>query len=328
MTVIVGLETNDKEKAVVIGTDRMVINGELLITQFLRYIESDCPSDVNSCFKFLRKRGVDKVKFELGRKIEISEKRKIMLSHTGVKNDSHEQVRKLLLEPEEFLKQDSFLMELLFPLGCPKEQRDLILESYKELFNLDHRLSVRYIPEIRRIFDLSAVRFHDINCGFFRIAYWDRNYNVGLSEYLFAKLFGDKDLPTLFDVALTGSVMPRQYCAKGCGAKYALEYMRKRLGTQEGKFFYSTESKIEKSICSEEAVDIVKGAINYTNKRSDFCDGLDYAILTRDRIEENFSNEEKTHEIDLVSLIDRRLKNLKIESQQLKRIRQKYQQTN
>lgn len=68
MTVIVGLETNKtKEKAVVLGTDRLHLNGEPLIADSLIAISSDSIYNLEDCFRFLQERRLDKVKLSLGR---------------------------------------------------------------------------------------------------------------------------------------------------------------------------------------------------------------------------------------------------------------------
>jgi len=324
MTVIAGLETTVGENAVVIGLDRLDVNGEILIAECIRHIASDPTYSLSSCFRFLEEKGLDRLKLKLGRKIEFSQKNNSAIAHTGVKNDAHDQVSKLLLDPKEFLKQDSFLADLLFPLGCPRELKREFIEAYRKSFNLDLRLLARFIPEVKRIFDINLAKRNEFDFKFFKIAYWDVNYNPELSEYLFAKLFGEDKQPKLFDVTYTGAALPRQYYAKGCGRTHALEYMRKRLGTQEGTFFYPAESQIENKVCLEEAIDIVKGAITHAGEKNDFCKGCDYLVLTKERMTTYFSDEKGTYEIDLLDLIDRRIKSIRDEIEQLASIRKRY----
>lgn len=323
MTVIVGLEASvNDNKAVVIGSDRLCVNGELLIVESIRHIATDPVYSLSSCFRFIQERGLDKVKLKFGRKIQISEENKAILAHTGETNQAHEQVSGLLLNPKKFLEQDSLLFELMLPLGSPKDIRQEFLESYKCTFNLDLRLLTRFIPEVKRIFDIHIAKRRELDFEFFKIAYFDRNYHPVLSEYLYTKLFDGS--PKLFDIACTGAVTPRQYYAKGCGAKNALKYLRRRLGTTEVTYLYPAESQIERKVSLTEAIDIVKGAIEHTNEREEFCKGMDYVIFMRDGIEPHFSDEEKTYEIDLPSLINRRIKTLRDETQQLRNIKREY----
>lgn len=324
MTVIVGLETNVGEKAVVIGSDKLSLNGEPLIVECIRYIEKDPVYGLDSCFRFLEEKGLDKVMLKSGRKIEISEDNERALAHTGKDNEAHKQVSNLLLSPGEFLKNDSLLTELLFPLGYPKDLLEQHLKEYRTSFNLDLRLAAQQIPEVRRIFDIHIARLRVLDFKFFKIAYWDRNYHPVLSEYLFAKLF-DKE-PKLFDIALTGAVTPRQYFAKGCGAEYALEHMRDKLGTNKGTYFYATETEVKKAIDLEEAVKIAKGAVEYANEKSEFCKGFDYVILRREGIETHFSDKQESYEIDIIGVIDKRIKNREEEISQLKSIKDRYSQ--
>lgn len=125
----------------------------------------------------------------------------------------------------------------------------------------------------------------------------------------------------MFDIALTGAVTPRQYFAKGCGAGYALEYMRNRLGTSSLQFLYPAETKIKRDINLEEAVRIIKGAVEYANHCSDFCKGFDYIVLRKEGVETHFSDEEFSYEIGLIQLIERRMANLRCEIGQLRKIK-------
>jgi len=329
MTVIVGLEASaGDEKIVVIGADRLNVNGDLSTAQFLRYVNCENPNNLSFGFDFLEKTGMDKIKLKFGPKIKVSKNRDALLAHTGVNNEANQQVSKLLLNPEDFLKQDAFLMELLSPFKIDPKITQEILSDYRSSFDLKRSLGKGYVPEIRRIFDMAVAKEHKLRSPLFRLSWWDRNYNAALSEYLFSSGFNfdDKSRILLLDISLTGALTRRQYYAKGYGGKYALEYMRDRLGTRQLGFFHDSESLIERDISLDEAVDIVTNAINFANKKSDFCRGLDYAIITSKGIDTHFSNEQGEYEISLMELINRRTSNLRTEINQLKTIKQRYNQ--
>lgn len=184
MTVIVGLETTVGEKAIVLGADRLGVNGDLLVAECIRNIAEDSVYSLESCFEFLKEKGLDRVKLKAGRKIKVSKENNSALTQTGGKNKANEQIEMLLLNPKEFLKNDSLLMEMLFPMGGPENILHEYLKSYKKAFNLASRLKLPFFPEVRRIFDIHTAKRRDLNFGPFKIAYWDRNYHPVLSEYL------------------------------------------------------------------------------------------------------------------------------------------------
>ncbi|MFA5173654.1 MAG: hypothetical protein WC438_00545 [Candidatus Pacearchaeota archaeon] len=328
MTVIVGLEAvANGEKAVVIGADRLQVNGHLATSQFLRYLQSKNPNNLSYCFKFLKESKMDKIKMGFGRKIKVSRDKDALLAHTGVDNDANKQICKFLLNNPRFLNQDEFLTKLLFPFDLPTELIKDGTNHYKSTYDLVNTLKKGYIPEVRRIFDMAVATKHEVNTSILRFAWWDRNYNAELSEYLFSKTFNIKgnSTPLLLDIALTGALTQRQYYAKGCGGIYALEYMRKRLGTDEFKFFHSMESSLDRTIKLDEAIDIVTGAVNYANEKSPFCKGLDYAILASKGVDLHFSNDKAIYEINLINLMNERIETLQKEISELGIIKNSYQ---
>ncbi len=322
MTVIVGLEAAC-EKGVVIGADRASVNGIKNLAEHIKYLGKR-KEDLPYFLEFLKINNIDKVILKPCRKIEVSKDEKSLIAHTGINNEALKRAVSLLLNPDEFLQDTDFLKRLLFPFSIPEELQGETLRSYLSSFNLKQRILDTYIPEIRRIFDLAAVEEHELRFNEFRRAYWDRNYNPAFSEFLFSTLFGedDKATPMLLDVSLTGAVYRREYWANGSGQSYALDYMRKRLKTSPG--FFGDESKIKRAVSIDEAVDIVKGAVEYANKRNQFCKGLDYAIATPDGVETHFSDEDITAEIDLRQLISTRISELRREQRLLKKAETRY----
>ncbi len=321
MTVIVGLETTVGEKAVVVGSDRSIVSDDRLIRGCINHIVKNPYHSISNFFHFLQEKGLDKVKLSPTRKIQTSDDKRV-LAHTGSSEESHNQISKLLLKTEDFLKEDSLLKQILFPIGCSKELANEYLRIYKRHFNIDQRLCAKHIPEIRRIFDIHTAKLRTVNAGPFSIALWDRNYHPVLSEYLFAKLFEGE--PKLFEITKTGVVTTRQYFVKGSGRPYAFQHIRYRLETSEFPFLYASETGIEKPVDLEMAVKVVRESIEYANYCSPFCKGFDYAIFTRDKIEEHFSNEKFSYELNIIDLIDKRLNELLKEQNNLKKIKARY----
>lgn len=323
MTVIVGLEY---QEGLVLGADRLQVKGDLYLSQFLRYTQTENPNYLSFAFKFLQEKGLDKIKFSLGSKIHLSKNQDSVLMHTGTNNDTNKQIYKFLLNPDEFLQDDSFLLQMLFPFEIDPKIAGQVLDDYKNSFNLEKRLKQGYVPEIRRIFDLAVAKKHEVDSEMFKLAWWDRNYHTALSEYLFAKRFQSPESQKiiLLDIFLTGALTRRQYYAKGCGGEFALEYMRKRLGTSGFRFIHDSESQIKQAVEKNEAIDIVTNAVKYTNEKSEFCQGLDYAIITPSGIETHFTNNQEGYEIGINSLIDKRINSLKKEITQLKKIKTEY----
>lgn len=322
MTVIVGLETNVGEKAVVMGSDKLAVHNDALLRGCIAYLAANPDYSTSNIFDFLEKKGRDKIRLNYERKIQVSDNYGI-LTHTGSCEESHNQISRLLLKTGDFLGDESLLKELLFPLGYTEELAGKYLGVYKKDFSLDRRLERKQIPEIRRIFDIHTAKLRKYEAGPLSIALWDRNYHPVLSEYLFAKLFQEE--PKLFEITVTGAVTPRQYFANGCGKIYAFEHMRHCLETSSFNFFYDSETEVKKDIDLETAVKVVKGAIEYASYCSPFCKGFDYAVLTKDKIETHFSEETFSYELDVVELIDRRLNGLKSEQKSIGVVKTKLQ---
>jgi hypothetical protein len=305
MTVIIGLEANC-EDAVVLGADRFCPVGDFNMVDALSYLETPglIKVSLSEILDFLRSKGLDKIKATLGRKIEVAEDKKSALAHTGFSNKADAKVRDLLLRSGLFLEDEAFLRELLFPIPIPDEEARRAVKNYREKFDLRERIRRGYSPEIRRIFDLTAVRRFELD-PVSGLAYWDRNYNPNLSEYLFAILLrnGEKEKPSLLDISAVGTMYHRPYFANGCGGSYALQYIREQLGTSE---ILGNETNTKKRISTKDAVEIVQGAVEYAVKNNSFCRGFDYAILTPEGVENHFSEEKGEYEIDIGVLIDKR----------------------
>lgn len=324
MTIIAGLTANEGKRGIVIGSDRARCRGNLEIATYLKRFEEDRTVRLSDFIHFLKNNNIDKVKLTLERKIEISKDKSSVLAHTGSINGYDARINQLLLDTRGFLSDEGFVKEMLFPIDQLEEAHEQIFQSYKSSFSLKERIKNGYSPEIRRISDIQVVQKNEINFPSKRISYWDRNYNANLSEYLFVTSWGNNDVltPVLLDINPTGTIFYCDYCAKGAGETYALEYLRDALGT--GNPLISGENRIEKPVTLEEAVNMIKGAIKYANEKSLVCKGLDYVVITETGIEEHFSDEQGTYEIDLAALIKSKLKGLRKETRILEKARKEY----
>ena len=314
MTVIVGVRANKGKDAVVIASDRQQLGNQPLVDAAINYLQYQSDYPITSVLDYLSKIGWDKLEFKLGRKISVSDDRRSALAHTGVENDASRVINNLLLNPPKFLKDDSFLVKLFFPLlpffqGLSDDERTAFLEKYKGSFDLKERLIKGYIPEIRRIFDFFAVPQHTIDIPqrspFY---YWDRNYNPAFSEFLFAMRLDDngKVIPGLFDISLTGVATVCTYSTNGAGGDYASSYLKRKLQIRDK--FPIDIGEPKRRISQEDAVKIAIGAVEYANNHSPFCKGLDYVIITPEGIETHFSDETGTFKLDLREIIQQRIK--------------------
>lgn len=64
--------------------------------------------------------------------------------------------------------------------------------------------------------------------------------------------------------------------------------------------------------------------MGYSNEKSDFCGGLDYVVLTKEGIETHFGNKKEFHEINLIELIDKRIKQLSQRIDGLRNLKESY----
>jgi len=188
---------------------------------------------------------------------------------------------------------------MLFPFKFPDKAVKKLTKFYKNSFKLEKIIKSFYSPEIRRISDLQVVHKKEYNMFNSKMLLYDRNFNTGLSEFLLATIFkfNASSQPVLLDVSATGDINWTKYCINGCGREAAMQYLK---GVD-----------ITADLSTDELVDIIKGVINYTNKNNIFCDGIDYAILTKDGAETHFSNEEKSFKISIHSLLEKFSEQLK-----------------
>jgi hypothetical protein len=327
MTVIVGLETTAGKKAVVLGSDRAQITKEVYWMHCLGLLDHSSDFDLAPFFDMLERNKKDKCIIGSTSKIDVSPDNQSALVNTGVLNKAHEQISELLLNTDHFLKNTPLLTELLFPMGRLKDEALLqkYLDLYRSSFSLDRNLALGFVPEIRRIFDIHTAGLDVRTLPIFgSIANWDRNYHPVLSEYLFVKRFNG--VPSLFEITVTGAAIQRQYYANGCGRNYALSHLRDRLGTCDVSLLYPAESKIKRKVGLEEAIGLVRGAVEYANESvAPFCKGFDYVILTKEGIESHFSDETFSYELNIPQLIERRIRVLNREIKQIRQVRSKYQ---
>ena len=325
MTVIAGVASNYGKKGVVIGSDRLVSSGDFNIAEYIRYLELDDIFGVSDFIEYLKKINLDKIKITLRRKIQISKDKQSVLTGTGAINETNKKATQLLLHPKTFLKDNSFLKKMLFPFELPEGVQKKALNHFKSTFDLAKRIREAYSPEIRRIADIQVVQRHEIDVPGFKKSYWDRDYNPRLSEHIMATFMKHKgeQVPLLLDISNTGTIHRCEYYANGAGQEYALEYMRERLGT--GKPLITGENQVRKQVTLEEAENVVKEAISHANEKSLLCRGLDYVILTEKGIETHFSDERGEYEINLIALINSRLKNINQEVIYLKKAKKEYQ---
>jgi len=324
MTVIAGLETTVGEKAVVIGSDKLQTTQEHAWVKCLSLIEKSPDFDLSPYFDFLEETERDKVVLSSTQKIKLSLDSQRVLTHTGVDNKAHEQICEFLLETDRFLQNIPLLTALFFPIGHPIDETLLkkYIELYRTSFDFDRNMVAEHIPEVRRIFDIHAAGLNVKDTPLGVISKWDRNYNPVLSEYLFAKEL--QGVPRLFEITTTGAVVYRQYFANGAGGQYALEHLRSMLGTFDASLFCPTESRIKREVDLDEAVRIVRGAIEYADYCNPFCRGFDYVILRKEGVEPHFSDEEFSHELSILDLIENRRQRSIREAEQLQRIKCKY----
>lgn len=177
-----------------------------------------------------------------------------------------------------------------------------------------------YFPEIRRIFDREAVEKQECSIASRRIAYWDRNYNTKLSEYLFASPLSQDHF--LFDIAITGRLDSVAYAANGCGRHEAFAFLRKELDTSYSLWGGETQSK--KDIFLQDAIALATGAVQYTTERNPFCRGLDYVIVRQGSVEEHFCSESFCEDVYLPALIEEKIEILQREIHALKNMKGLY----
>ncbi len=325
MTVIVGIATQGvKQKAIVLGADRARRNGQRQLVETLTYLALTEYESIGEFLEFLESLSDDpsyKTTIVLDRKIDVSPDNNSALAHTGNENEAHRRSRDFLLEPQKFLEDYSFLSQLLFPFPVDEGTKRTVIADYQRRFNLDEILLSGKIREIRRIFDLEAVKKYEVIIGGREIEFWDRNYHPGLSEYLIARSInlGEKYKPTLLDLSITGRVCRKPYWTNGSGGRYARKYIRDVLGTHED-FLGDSDTQPQGEINIEKAVDIVGSAVEYANKRDVNCRGFDYVVLTENGIETHFSDEQGEFELDLRELMESRLRKLNMETGKLKEL--------
>ncbi|MBW2967693.1 hypothetical protein KY362_04350 [Candidatus Woesearchaeota archaeon] len=320
MTVIVGVESNKGTPGVVIGADRATVNGNLDIASYFGAFSAGSVN-LSVLIGLLKEKGMERLNMYHDTKLAVSHERDTIIAHTGTFNEAHVRACSLLGDPASFLEDREFLNQLLFPLPVPGDTRKSAIGDYCSSFNLPDRIAHGHIPEIRRIFDFFAVTCHSIEGLDFDWVRWDRNYNAEFSEYLCTMplQFGGPKIYWLLEVAITGTVRRREYFANGCGGEFAMEYLRANLGTMQ--LFGSDESKVRCDVTIDDAVDLVRGAVEYANDKSLFCSGFDYAILTPDGVETHFDDSGSEFSIPLTKMIDRRLARLDAECRNLKSAR-------
>jgi len=322
MTVIVGVATKGTDdNAVVLGTDRAKFIGNDELVDSLIYLIRDDESFPHYIERLIEKKIAGQAKIKLDRKLFVSDDGKSALAHTGRDNDAHKRCLDLLLNPEKFLEDQQFLAQMLFPLeGDQYSKRDEIAR-YRDNFNLDVRLRVFKIPEMRRIFDMASVEELKLVFKDGPMTFWEKNYHPALSSYLLVRpspWSRKNDKPKFFSVTYTGSLHGAIYAAKGCGSEYALQYIRKVLGT---KNVFGSEGTPEGPIDLEKAVSLVRAGVAEANSKSVYCHGFDYVIVRKDGVEENFSDEQGEYELDLRTLVEEKLEELRDNVKILNRIK-------
>ncbi|MBR9676684.1 hypothetical protein GOV04_00910 [Candidatus Woesearchaeota archaeon] len=326
MTVIVGVETNTEPRAVVIGTDRLQIQGYSSIAGILQYlVYDDADFGIDDILWFAKKHGFDKAKTSLGRKLQISHGLPAILAQTGTDNESHKKISQLLLCPKDFLADDEYLKKLFFPVETPDEETmKRLINDYRSSFDLPQRLSDQLVPELKRMVDLQVVQKKDFSVGQNSYTLWDRNFNTELCEYLYGLVMrpGGIAQPQLGEVSVTGTIHRAEYSANGAGKNFALEHLREKFGTQSP--IDDIESFVNRPITLDEAVEAVRGAILHANEKSIFCEGLDFAILTVDGVRTYFDDVQKDGAIDLAQLLEQKISRLKNHTKRLEKAKEEY----
>lgn len=326
MTVIAGLTTNIGEPAVVIGADKghVIHQKDDCIELLLSILDKNSLKiPLPFILEFLHDTGIDKVTFGMGRKIYISNKNISALAQTGFNDPTAAKARKVLLQPEEFLKDEELLRLILRPIPTSADNTEEYFKTYRQEFDLNARIIRMYVPEIRRIFEIDSVKSKSLK-PWFNFMLYDRNFNPTFSEYIYAKVMdtGEGINPILFYVSPTGTIHRVGYTTNGSGGDDALIYMRKRLGTRSNHF--GGETDIEIKIDIPKAVDIVAGAINYANKHHIECKGLEYVIVTNNAVETHFSDEQRTYKVGVRKIIDSEIKKQERLLKALHKVRELY----
>ncbi len=318
MTVIVGVRTNVGENAVVLAADKLSVHGKDDLPELVLALEESSRLPLSTVLEDIQRWGIDRITLKSTRKIRVNNGR--ALAHTGSTGKTDSKITQFLLDTEAFLQDDACLTELLVHAPLPEELVQKILEGYRANFDFQKRLGEYYLPEVRLLFDRAAVTKEELSEGSRKLAYWNRNYNTALSEYLFVAPFLES--LRLFDLAITGRMDFQEYSANGCGRTEAYTYLRQELGTH--RTIFGGESKVEREISIEDAVALATGAVQYTTSRNPFCRGLDYVIVRKEGIEEHFSDEHIDETVFLPTLIAEKIEKLHREIDRLALARDLY----
>ncbi|MFH1398534.1 MAG: hypothetical protein ABIG95_00290 [Candidatus Woesearchaeota archaeon] len=296
MTIIVGIKTTVGEN-VVIGADKCSRFGSDNVVEMIECLMERGYSLLSA---------VDSLR---NNKVMLSSKRKIILAKdglsvvafTGHDNGHRKKVLALLLSPDEFAQDRTFIREMLSPFNDSTEGD---VDSYLRRFDLRKRVLSGDIPEVRRISDMYMARpgSHFVN-----------NYHPELSECVWGVRFGSG--PQLFNITETGLAYTGNYCVIGSGSPYALEYL-----TQQGLANNTPVGVITQQITVEDAVAIVSGAVEYANRKCIYCRGFEYVVLSGQGIEPHWSEEEWSFKVPLRDLVQKELARLRQQQDLLGRV--------
>ena len=112
--------------------------------------------DIGAIVLDMKEMEIDNLKCSMERKIDISEDRRSAVASAGTITPLHGTKRKMLLEPEKFLKDEAAILEILFPFPIPHEDVDRLLRDYISNFDIERILMSEQSYEIRRLSDLQA----------------------------------------------------------------------------------------------------------------------------------------------------------------------------